>query len=262
MKVVNSGYKFKHGADFITERKYGSGDYVLLVIGTSAFFILDGKRIIAPKGSVIVYKKGTPQIYGATENEFINDWLHFELDDGDLEWVTSLGTIFDKPLTLYGTAAISELIKNIFLEQHSGNEYGELSASLYLKLIFLKLSESLKAQSFSADSVYTDALFALRTDIYSSPAEDWSISSICKRLNLSRSYVQHLYKATFGVTISADTVTSRIEYAKYLLFGTGKPISEIASDCGFKSDVHFMRTFKSIVGMTPTSYRKSSILKN
>ena len=83
MRIVNAGYKYTHGSDFFVNRPYGSGDYVLLVINTESFFVLNGERIIAQKGSVIVYKKGTPQIYGATKDKFINDWIHFELDENN-----------------------------------------------------------------------------------------------------------------------------------------------------------------------------------
>lgn len=262
MKVVNAGYRYTHGYDFFINRPYGSGDYVLLVIKTEAFFVLDGKRILAPKNSVIVYKKGTPQIYGASEKEFINDWLHFELDECEYEWALSLGVPFDKILRVRDSSAFSSLIKSIFYEQYSKNSHSEQTASLYLKIIFLKLAEGLEPAPHNAAGVYYKPLSALRAEIYSSPSKNFSIDSICRQLNLSRSYLQHLYKAIFNTTVIADVTASRIEHAKYLLFSTDIPICEIAEQCGYKSDVHFMRVFKESVGVTPSEYRKEKrILK-
>jgi hypothetical protein len=66
-------------------RPTGSGDYIFLILQSPAYFILNGKRVETKGCSVIFYKKGTPQIYGALNEEFVNDWIHFELDEGEYE---------------------------------------------------------------------------------------------------------------------------------------------------------------------------------
>jgi AraC family transcriptional regulator of arabinose operon len=255
MKVVNAGYKYTHSADFVVNRPHGSGDYVLLIIKTEAFFILNGERIVAPKDSVIAYKKGTPQIYGATKNKFINDWIHFELDKNEYDELKSLGIEFDTILQTHNSSILSSLIKSVFYELYSNNLYSDDSVSLFLRLILLKLAESHVTPKPSSEGIYYDSLSKLRSDIYSFPDRDWNIESICLALNISRSHLHHLYKTTFNTTISADIMTSRIEYAKYLLFSTDIQIREISELCGYKNDVHFMRTFKAALGVTPSEYR-------
>ena len=54
----------------------------------------------------------------------------------------------------------------------------------------------------------------------------------------------------------ADVITARVDHGKYLLSGTDYPVGVIAEMCGYKNDVHFMRQFKSAVGLTPTEYRR------
>ncbi len=255
MKVVNAGYKYTHSADFVVNRPHGSGDYVLLIIKTEAFFILNGERIVAPKDSVIAYKKGTPQIYGAAKDKFINDWIHFELDKNEYDELKSLGVEFDTILQTHNSSILSSLIKSVFYELYSNNLYSDDSVSLFLRLILLKLAESRKTPVPSGEGIYYEALSKLRSDIYSYPDKDWSIESICLNLSISRSHLHHLYKTTFNTTISTDILTSRIEYAKYLLFSTDIQIKEISELCGYKNDVHFMRTFKRVLGITPTEYR-------
>ena len=48
--------------------------------------------------------------------------------------------------------------------------------------------------------------------------------------------------------------TVRMEKAKDMLAGDYMPISDIAESVGFKSIYHFSKTFKNIVGYTPTEY--------
>ena len=48
----------------------------------------------------------------------------------------------------------------------------------------------------------------------------------------------------------------RVEKAASLLLIDDKPISEIASECGFKTVPYFNRAFKRSTGLTPGLYRK------
>ena len=81
------------------------------------------------------------------------------------------------------------------------------------------------------------------------------LDEICKRMNLSRSHVQHLYKAFFGTSVTADIQSSRVEHAKYLLSATNMTVCGIALSCGYNNDTHFMRIFKKRTNMTPSEFR-------
>jgi AraC family transcriptional regulator len=44
--------------------------------------------------------------------------------------------------------------------------------------------------------------------------------------------------------------------AQHLLSETGRPIAEIAFECGFANQEHLTRFFKRAVGATPAAYRR------
>jgi len=48
----------------------------------------------------------------------------------------------------------------------------------------------------------------------------------------------------------------RIDYAKDLLETSDLKLEQIAEYCGYSSEVHFYRQFKSIMEMTPAEYRR------
>ena len=50
---------------------------------------------------------------------------------------------------------------------------------------------------------------------------------------------------------------SRMNHARALLAATSLPVSEIASQCGYESNIYFSRHFKKKTGMTPSEYRSS-----
>ncbi|RLL40709.1 AraC family transcriptional regulator [Oceanobacillus piezotolerans] len=87
-----------------------------------------------------------------------------------------------------------------------------------------------------------------------------TIDSIAQALNISKSYVSHVFKEMTGFTIMEYVMGSRLTQAKYLLEAEPeKPLKEIASESGFESISHFSRYFKSKVGVTAKAYRKSRL---
>lgn len=255
MKIVNVGCNYRHPADFHINRPYGSGDYIFLVLKTDAFFIFNNEKHIAPPNSVVLFKKGTPQIYGALSKEFVNDWIHFDIDDEEKNGIQKLDIPFDTILSVNSITIFSELIKNVFCEKYSQNLYKDDSMNLYFNLILKKLSEMLKSPVLEKENPYYNIFCDLRNEIHLTPQNDWNIDGICKKLNLSRSYVQHLYKSFFGASIMEEVLLGRIEYAKYLLSSTDFTVYSISDMCGYTNDVHFMRLFKKVTGTTPSKYR-------
>ncbi|MEH7143047.1 AraC family transcriptional regulator [Priestia megaterium] len=83
-----------------------------------------------------------------------------------------------------------------------------------------------------------------------------TICTISDTLNLSKSYVSHVFKEITGFTVMEYLMACRLNQVKYLLEAEdSKPLKEIASDCGFESACHFSRYFSKKVGMTPKRYR-------
>ena len=96
----------------------------------------------------------------------------------------------------------------------------------------------------------------LRREIHKAPELDWNLSELSKRLNISKSYVQKLYKENFGVSYIDDLINARLGMAKQLLKTTDLRINEVASSCGYQNSTHFMRQFKEKTGISPSEYRK------
>lgn len=256
MKIVNCGYDYHHPKGFRIHRPHGSGDCILLIIRSPASITVQNKVYEVKGNAVILFQKGSPQFYGSNGSEYINDWIHFECDQGDIDFLTELGIEFDKVLELRSVKDLSFFVKQLYFEKYSNNKNAKNSADLYFKLILLKLSD-LCEQRKIADTEMQQRLISLKNRIFSYPQEDWNIEKIARQLSISRSYLQHQYKAFFNTGIKRDVTLSRLEYSKYLLFSTDYTISIIANMCGYENDVHFMRIFKKETGVTPTEYRKT-----
>lgn len=256
MKVVNCGYNYCHPKGFRIYRPGGSGDYILLIVRSAASFILEGQVHTTNGNAVIIFNKGTPQMYGSDNAEYINDWVHFECNDANIRFLAELGIVFDKIIEFPNVTPLTDLVKHMFFERYSNNKNSTQSAELYLDLIMLKIADMCEQKQIN-DTKLHKQLLKLRNNILSNPQKDWNLDEIAKSLAISKSFLQHQYKFFFNTGIKRDIILSRIEHSKYLLFSTDYTVSIIADLCGYKNDVHFMRTFKKETGLTPTEYRKS-----
>lgn len=87
-----------------------------------------------------------------------------------------------------------------------------------------------------------------------------TLDEIAESLNLSRSYVSHIFKEMTGFTVMKYLMAIRLTQVKYLLeMEPDKALKNIAYEFGFESVFYFSRFFRSKVGMTAKEYRRSHL---
>ena len=83
------------------------------------------------------------------------------------------------------------------------------------------------------------------------------LDDIAKRANVSKYHFCRIFKAHAGMSPLRFVTFMRIEKAKELLKKDDLNISMAAATVGFNDISSFIKQFKSLTGMTPSSYRKS-----
>jgi AraC family transcriptional regulator of arabinose operon len=258
MRIVNCGYGYTHGAEFEVRRPNGSGDYMLLLLHSPSVHFLGGEYVSDGGSSVIIYKRGTPQIYRG-QSELVNDWVHFEPEENELSLLGELGIPLEQFISLESLGKLSSIVRRMCQENYSGAKNSEKSSSLYMNLLFYKLSDLMSESSAAGEmSELYRRLSRQRERIYSDPQSIEGVGDIARAISVSLSYLQHKWREFFGVTVMHDITAARLEYAKYLLFSTDYGICAIAKMCGYDNDVHFMRVFKQNTGQTPSEYRRDN----
>ncbi|EXM39550.1 AraC family transcriptional regulator [Ruminococcus albus SY3] len=256
MRITNVGCNHWHDADFFIDRPEGSGDYLLLLLKTSAVFVSDKGEMTAEAGSFILFKAGTPQYYRASGARFGNDWFHFLPESSEDEnFLKELDIPFDTPVKIDSLSELTVFISMMCNEHYSGGIYSTDTCDLLVKLFFLKLSDKLHRTGERGMGSGYEKMSVLRAKIYNDPARRWNIEELAHEMTMSRSSFQHSYKRLFGVTPMSDVIAARIERAEYLLSSTSYSVSRIAQMCGYSSDIHFVRQFRKVKGESPTEYR-------
>lgn len=88
--------------------------------------------------------------------------------------------------------------------------------------------------------------------------EPITIEEVAKYALLSQSYFSYLFKTLTDKTFVEYLHTLRIKKAMEMLTKTDQRVVDICFNSGFNNVNHFNRTFKNIVGVSPTQYRSSN----
>jgi len=83
------------------------------------------------------------------------------------------------------------------------------------------------------------------------------IKDLAASLDMSVGHFCRAFKRTFGMPARIWIRHRRIELAQGLMLTTGASLSEIALSCGMSDQSHFTRSFRRIVGETPSSWRQT-----
>lgn len=87
-------------------------------------------------------------------------------------------------------------------------------------------------------------------------AEDISLEELAACASVSKSTCERLFKAYIGQTPLQYLNSYRLENSRYLLISSDKPITEIASLCGFNHTSYYGKLFERAYGCSPSAYRK------
>ena len=87
-------------------------------------------------------------------------------------------------------------------------------------------------------------------------ADALDIAALAASVHLSRAHFIRSFRQAFGETPHRYLQRRRLERAMALLRETDRPVTQICLDVGFGSLGTFSRTFREIVGTSPSAYRE------
>ncbi len=153
------------------------------------------------------------------------------------------------------TNEIIEIYKRLML-CFDADIYEELCSQLVTKLLYLLAVEAINIK-ISADFPYNTTVNKIISYISEHYGESITLDMIADNVNLDKSYIIRCFKKATGKTPIEYLTEKRIEMAKSLLSETDLNVSEIASLCGFSDASYFTLKFRTVTGITPTSYKNS-----
>ena len=259
MRIESITLDHERTRNFVVERPMGAGVWVFLALKARAVFTIGGREIPSPDNSFILLTPEQPFSYRCDADDFKEDSVFVIPDDEDMKRSTDMKIPLNKVIPAAELTGITSLLRSMCLEYYSANKNRLESVDLYFRLLLSKVNESvLSMKKISAvhEGLYIEKLMWLRESIYRWPSKTWTVDEMAADVSLSRSRLQHLYTETFGISISKDIITSRLDKAAELLKKSEYSINKVAELVGYPNASYFNRQFKNGLGMTPTEFRR------
>ena len=111
--------------------------------------------------------------------------------------------------------------------------------------------------SHASKSVFPAWVERLRQDLDRDFATPHNLRDLAKKAGVSVAYLCRLFKDYTGKPLVKYLVERRIQAALWKLREGDDKIISVALACGFNDLAYFNRTFKQIVGTTPSKYRQT-----
>jgi len=175
-----------------------------------------------------------------------------------LLWVFKYNCLSLSPENYYKAAAV--------IKEMSREDYKNPDHVIFIKLAELLMTLLKNAKQYPPASTESSVVNTQKTaDNAISPLISYvhenfltlnSIDEIASTFYITPSHLCRTFKKLTGYTVIQYINILKIQKACDLLHETRKSITEIALDCGFNSTMYFCKTFKAILNITPTDYRK------
>jgi AraC family transcriptional regulator len=86
--------------------------------------------------------------------------------------------------------------------------------------------------------------------------EDLSLKKMAEVSGLSVTHFSYMFRESIGESPHRFVLRQRVERAKELLRLRESRMLDVAVACGFKTQQHFARVFRTMQGVSPTEYRR------
>ena len=229
-----------------------------------------------PYGSYFIYKNESSELQTHFATPFSMDDFRNALNQKSLKITEMAKTVFDE-LLLYKNvlpnqvkdfyfqcfSSIQEAYGILHISLPDQNSSGPISLEQISSCETLFELNQLLVQELAAFLTQADLskeesapVTAIKNFIATHYQDDTlSIKDISDHVYLSTSYICTLFKNETGQTLNQYITKYRVERAKKLLADPLTKISDISSKVGYSDGNYFGKTFKKIVGLSPTEYR-------
>ncbi len=275
--------------DSMMSGKWKDIDYVFTYIASgSADFIVEGNKYILGAGSVIIIPPYMTHIILSHGKEPLVQYImHFDFYEEperrelihkdvleDEEYQVSVSEreraiCPDVLLADIPEAERNDMVRRYlgllreFQEKRKGRELlikadclGLLISSMRNIIALQEGTESEKRKKNKAWVHIEQAVeFINRSDLTEGPDND----SIAKAAGVSPNYLTRVFQEYIGVSLHKYVMNLKVEKAQQLLLSGNVNITETARKTGFSSIHVFSKTFKSIMGISPSEFINQSI---
>jgi AraC family transcriptional regulator len=91
--------------------------------------------------------------------------------------------------------------------------------------------------------------------------DDWNLTELAQQLNIHPVHLSRDFSKHFHCTLGDYIRTLRVQRALSMLPDAALSITDIALQCGFADQSHFIRSFRALLRLSPLQYKKQVLQK-
>jgi len=221
------------------------------IIDGSGVLEINGTKCFPQKNDVYILTKNSRHCYYSSEDDpWVKIWVVF-----NGEFAEDMFRSYIPPETYHITNCniLSYMKEIIYLASQKNISYIQLAdeVSVIVHRIILQIKNHIENKPLSIPEqikLYLDLNIENIVDI----------SDISRLLGYSKNYIIKLFKDHYGITPYNYFRQHKIELAKQYLLNSSLNISEISEKLHFADQHYFANCFKSIVGVSPSQFRKNN----
>ena len=230
-------------SDLVRPRRTSSA-FSLKCTGRTSYFC-NGRQYEAGAWNVLFVPKGSEYRFRVEE---AGPCLMVEFDTA--EDFTS-PDIYPIPVTnIHPLQTIFERAANLWMFRKPAYAH-RCMAELYSILAYLEEQQNISYQNQHCYSIIQPSLAYLEAHCQDPTL---SVSSLAEMAGISEIYFRKIFTSLYSTSPARYIRTIRIEKAKNYLLDREMSVTDVAEAVGFSNLYHFSRTFKHVVGVSPTEY--------
>ena len=226
-------------------------------------YIISGSGTIISNNHSFIVNKG--DTYMLVEGSNLNYYSNPE-DPFEKIWINVKGVLAKQIIEIYklqGTALfhntntheIIQAIHDVCKTETNPQIIQDKVSTMFLSLIQYLYRNQRKITSNS------DTIDMFRYYIDCHITENIKLATVAEMAHMSVDHAIRIFKKKYGMTPHQYIIDSKMKIAKSMLKATNNSIADIAISLDFSDPHNFSSQFQKYVGMRPTVYRKTDILK-
>jgi len=242
-------------------------EFVWLLEG-NAVYLRDNEEFDTPENAIVLCRPGATDAFRWDKTRRTRHaYFHFEMTGA---FPPSWGDVDTWPHVRPAAPQNDDLLRPLFRHLLAWSGRGDTMQTQFIALGLLAAFVTGQTASGDAHAVTATALpepvaralafIARRLD--DDPSLPLPLAAIAQAACVTPEYLCRVFKRATGHSPSETVRLARLDRAATLLARSNYAVGEIATLCGFESQFHFARCFKTAWGQTPRAYRLSVALGN
>ena len=194
MFIYMLGWHWEHKEGFAIERPDGHFGTQLIVVQSKGRIVMGDREYRVGKNTAFLVKSCMPHCLYSDGEDYCDDWIRFNLEQEDMEFIDGLGLEYNVPINLKDNS-ISKLIAAC--EEIFNSDIAEKKAILdsIMRAIILELNGCCSPREKTKHNYYSEEFEKVRREIYAHPEREWNIPDIAAE------YLRTAFSAPLQITL-------------------------------------------------------------